>query len=70
MTASRHAALGAAVRIAHLSRPVMIGGGLLIGGAIVALAHLAGADVRGLTGGQPGLLAGLLPESSPQELRS
>jgi hypothetical protein len=54
----------------HMSRPVMIGGGLLTGGAIIALAHLAGADVRGLTGGQAGLFSGLLPEGSRDELQA
>jgi hypothetical protein len=53
----------------QVPRPLMIGAGLLTGGALVALAHLAGADVRGFTGGQPGLLAGLLPEIPDKELQ-
>jgi hypothetical protein len=65
----RHAALRTGVRLTHLSRPAMIGAGLLTGGAVVALAHLAGADVRGLSGGQPGLLASLLPVASHGELQ-
>jgi hypothetical protein len=52
-----------------MRRPLMIGAGLLTGGAIVALAHLTGADPRGFTGGQPGLLAGLLPEIWDEELQ-
>jgi hypothetical protein len=47
----------------------MIGAGLLAGGAVVALAHLAGADVRGFGGGQTGLLASLLPDASQRELQ-
>jgi len=52
----------------RLPRPLMIGAGLITGGAIVALAHLAGTDLRGLSGSQPGLLAGLLPAGSSEEL--
>jgi hypothetical protein len=63
----RNAALRTGVRLTHLSRPTMIGAGLLTGGAVVALAHLAGADVRGLSGGQSGLLPFLLPEASHGE---
>jgi hypothetical protein len=63
--AVRDAALLAGVSLDHLrrthtagraSRPMLIGAGLLVGGAVVALAHLAGADLRGVGGGQPGLL--------------
>jgi hypothetical protein len=43
---------------------IAIGAGLLAGGAILALAHLAGADVRALTGNQAGLLASLAPAQS------
>jgi hypothetical protein len=50
--------------LGRMPRPLMIGAGLLTGGAIVALAHLAGADPRGLAGGQPGSLVGLLREGS------
>lgn len=50
--------------LGRMSRPLMIGAVLLAGGAMVVLAHLAGADPRGFTGGQPGLLAGLVIESS------
>jgi hypothetical protein len=53
--------------LGRLPRPLMIGAGLLTGGVVVALAHLAGADLRGLTGSQPGLLAGLLPAGSRGE---
>lgn len=69
----RDAALAASVGIdvilrartlRQMPRSLVIGAGLLAGGAMLALAHLAGADVRGFTGGQPGLLAGLLPEVS------
>ena len=65
----RHVSLGVAVRIAHMSRRTMIGAGVLTGAAVVALAHVVGADVRGLTGGQPGLLIGLLPDGSREELQ-
>jgi len=63
----RNAALRTGVRLTHLSRPTMIGAGLLTGRAVVALEHLAGADVRGLSGGQSGLLPFLLPEASHGE---
>jgi len=71
--AIRDAALVAGVRVEFLlrapkfrgmPRPLLIGAGLLTGGVVVALAKLAGADLRGITAGQPGLLAGLLPGSS------
>jgi hypothetical protein len=65
----RNAALRTGVRLTHLSRRAMIGAGLVTGGAVLALAHLAGADVRGLSGGQSGLLPFLLPEASHEELR-
>lgn len=54
--------------LGRMSRPLMIGAGLLAGGAMVVLAHLAGADPRGFMGGQPGLLAGLLIESSSAQV--
>jgi hypothetical protein len=50
--------------LGRMSRPLMIGAGLLAGGAIVVAAHLVGADPRGFTGGQPGFLTGLLIERS------
>jgi hypothetical protein len=65
----RNPALRTGVRLTHLSRRAMIGAGLVTGGAVLALAHLAGADVRGLSGGQSGLLPFLLPEASHEELR-
>jgi hypothetical protein len=39
---------------------IAIGAGVLTAGAVVALAHLAGADVRALSGNQAGLLAALV----------
>ena len=48
-------------------RPLVIGAGLLTGGAVVALSHLTGADVRALTGSPPGVLVGLLPEIGSYE---
>jgi hypothetical protein len=63
------AALGAAVRVAHMPRRVAIGAGLLTGGALVALAHIVGADLRGVSGGQPGLLLGLFPDGTHEEPR-
>jgi hypothetical protein len=57
-----------ATMLGRMPRPVVIGAGLLTGGAIVALAHLAGADPRGFSGGPPGLLAGLIPTGSSDEL--
>jgi hypothetical protein len=57
-----------ASKLGRMRRPLMIGAGLLTGGAIAALAHLAGADLRGFTGGPPGLLAGLIPTDSSDEL--
>jgi hypothetical protein len=43
---------------------IAIGAGLVTAGAVLALAHLAGADVRALSGNQVGLLATLVPGSS------
>jgi hypothetical protein len=63
-TSARHRSVGVVLRagaLGRLPRPLMIGAGLLTGGAVVALAHITGADLRGLTGSQPGLLMGLLP---------
>jgi hypothetical protein len=57
-----------ASKLGRMRRPLMIGAGLLTGGAIIALAHLAGADPRGFTGGPPGVLAGLIPTGSSEEL--
>jgi len=57
-----------ASKLGRMPRPLMIGAGLLTGGALAALAHLAGADLRGFTGGTPGLLAGLIPTDSSDEL--
>jgi hypothetical protein len=54
--------------LGRMPRPLKIGAGLLTGGAIVALAHLVGADPRGLSGGPPGLLAGLIPTGSSEDL--
>ena len=54
--------------LGRMPRPLMIGAGLLTGGAIIALAHLAGADPRGFTGAPPGVLAGLIPTGSSEEL--
>jgi hypothetical protein len=54
--------------LGRMPRPLKIGAGLLTGGAIVALAHLVGADPRGFSGGPPGLLAGLIPTGSSDEL--
>ena len=53
-----------ASRMGGRSRRLMIGAGLLAGGAMAVLAHRVGADPRGFTGGQPGVLVGLLIESS------
>jgi hypothetical protein len=57
-----------ASKLGRMRRPLMIGAGLLTGGAVIALAHLAGADPRGFTGGPPGVLAGLIPTGSSEEL--
>ena len=42
--------------MATMSTPVLVAAGLLAGTGIAALAHLTGADLRGLAGSQPGLL--------------
>jgi len=51
----------------RMPRPLLLGAGLLTGGAVAALVHLAGADVRGFTGGQPGMLSALLLAASDSE---
>jgi hypothetical protein len=44
----------------RMSTPTLIGAGLLAAGALAALAHLTGADMRaGLAGAQPTLFADL-----------
>jgi hypothetical protein len=51
-----------------LPKPVLFGAGLLIAGAVVALAKLVGADLPGGFGaGQPGLLPALLSALSVEE---
>jgi hypothetical protein len=52
----------------RLARPVLIGAGLLASGAAVALAHVAGVDVRTwLAPGQSGLVPGLLETYTGQD---
>jgi hypothetical protein len=43
---------------------IAIGAGLLTAGAVLAVAHLAGADVRALTGNQTVLLSTLVSRRS------
>ena len=45
-----------ATLVAGTSTPVLVVAGLLAGAGIAALAHLTGADLRGLAGSQPGVL--------------
>jgi hypothetical protein len=73
----RHAALVAGVGLdrllrapaeARVPRPVLIGAGLIAGGAAAALFELAGADVRGgFAGGQPGFVPLLLQWVTSEE---
>lgn len=74
--AVRHAFLLAGVglhvvlptRAARVSQPILVAAGLAAAAAGVALAHLAGADIRGgFAGGHPGLLQGVLPAGSDQQ---
>jgi hypothetical protein len=45
----------------RLAHPVLIGAGLVVGGAALALVHIAGVDMRTwLAPGQSGLVPGLL----------
>ena len=48
--------LRGATLVAGMSLPALVLAGVLAGVGIAALAHLTGADLRGLAGGQPGLL--------------
>jgi hypothetical protein len=49
----------------RVRRPLLIGAGLAATGAIVALVHIAGADLRGP--GQAGLVPGLFDALSNQD---
>ena len=54
-----------------MPRPVVIGAGLVATGAVLALAHVAGADVRGwLAPGQSGLVPGLLEAFSDENAQT
>jgi hypothetical protein len=53
------------VRTGTMSRPKLIGAGLLLGGAVVALAHVVGADLRALAGSHLGLLQAVSDEEAP-----
>ena len=73
MPSIRDAALAAGVSADNMVRARMlrvrpariaIGAGVLTAGAVWALAHLIGADLRALTGTQGGLLTPLLPAQS------
>jgi hypothetical protein len=69
-TSARNRSIDVMLRAGALGRwprPLMISAGLLTGAAVAALSHLTGADLRALTGSQPGLLAGLLPELGTYE---
>jgi hypothetical protein len=51
----------AQLSLAALPRPLLIGGGAIAAVAVVALVHLAGADLRAGYGiGHPGLVPGLV----------
>jgi hypothetical protein len=73
----RYAALAAGTSLDQLvrlraarrvARPILIGGGLLASGAVLALAHVAGVDVRTwLAPGQSGLVPGLLETYTGQD---
>jgi hypothetical protein len=52
----------------RLAHPALIGAGLVVSGAALALVHLAGVDVRTwLAPGQSGLMPGLLEAYAPQD---
>jgi hypothetical protein len=52
----------------RLAGPILIGGGLLATGALVAFIHVAGVDVRTwLAPGQGGLVPGLLEAYTDQD---
>jgi hypothetical protein len=75
--AVRDAALLAGVSLEHLvraravrrlPRPIRVGAGLIAAGAALALAHLAGADLRGgFAAGPPGLLPAMLQGAFDEE---
>ena len=56
MSVPARLSLRGATLVAGMSTPVLVVAGLLTAGGIAALAHLTGADLRGLAGSQPGLL--------------
>lgn len=52
----------------RLARPILIGGGLLAMGAVLAFVHVAGVDMRTwLAPGQSGLVPGLLETYAAQD---
>lgn len=54
--------------IERMPRPVLAAMGVLAAGAVVALLHLAGIDVRGgFPAGQSGLLPGMIRADSSQQ---
>jgi hypothetical protein len=73
----RHAALAAGTSLdqlarfrsgRRLARPVLIGAGLVASGAALAVAHIAGADLRTwLAPGQSGLVPSLLETYAAQD---
>ncbi len=59
--------LAVRTRVLH-RRPgrIVVGAGVLMAGAVIALAHVVGADMRALTGNQLGMLSALVGgESKP-----
>jgi hypothetical protein len=54
--------------VGQMPRPLLVGAGLVTAGALAALAHIAGVDVRGgFAAGQPGLVPSLLAAVSPED---
>jgi hypothetical protein len=54
--------------IPRLARPVLVGAGLVAGGAVVALLHVTGVDVRTwFAPGQSGLVPSLLETYTGQD---
>jgi hypothetical protein len=56
MSVPTRLSLRGATLVAGMSTPALVLAGVLAGAGIAALAHLTGADLRGLAGSQPGLL--------------
>jgi hypothetical protein len=53
--------------VGRVRRPLLLATAIVAGGALVALAHIAGVDLRALSAGQPGLVPDLVRTALPDQ---